>query len=227
MTAQTYRVRNLKKYQHYKNRNPPWVKLHNKLLADQEFVGLRDSAWRLAFELVLLSSTNGELIPADAQSLSFLLRRKVKQADIQLLESIGFIVDASNNASKVLAECLQPAPDFASEIRGQSTETEAEQNADFAPRNGVSLDTGFEPWFRTYRTWLKAAGRRIAHKREALEVWKRRKLADHASGIHKKLHLQISAWKRKQASGKFAENPPDPHRYLRNSGWNDEIGRTG
>lgn len=195
MTAQTYRVRNLKKYQHYKNRNPPWVKLHNKLLADQEFVGLRDSAWRLAFELVLLSSTNGEAIPGDAKSLSFLLRRTIKQRDVDLLASIGFIVSASKNASNPLAECLQPAPDFASEVREQSTETEGETETPLPPLRGDP--NGFD---RAWKTYPHYQGRSV--KAEARKVWNQRKLETVAESVLTWIdaYAQTEDWQRESGS---------------------------
>ena len=33
----TFSVKNWDEFQHYKDRNPPWIKLHNHLLDDYEF----------------------------------------------------------------------------------------------------------------------------------------------------------------------------------------------
>ena len=35
----TYRVKNWSKFQHYKNRNPPWIRLHVEILDDYKADG--------------------------------------------------------------------------------------------------------------------------------------------------------------------------------------------
>ena len=62
-----YKVRNWEKFQHYKNRNPPWVKLHFSLFSSYDWVILTDSERVLALSCVLLASRKQGLIPADAE----------------------------------------------------------------------------------------------------------------------------------------------------------------
>jgi hypothetical protein len=38
------RVKNWTEFQHYKDRNPPWIKLHRTLLDDYEFSRLQDAS---------------------------------------------------------------------------------------------------------------------------------------------------------------------------------------
>lgn len=59
------KVRNLKRYQHYKNRRPPWVKLYNTITEDYEFVSLPDASKWLAVGLLLLASRYDNHVPAD------------------------------------------------------------------------------------------------------------------------------------------------------------------
>lgn len=41
-------IKNWKKWQHYKDREPPWVKIHSRLLADDGFMGLSEAdQWQL------------------------------------------------------------------------------------------------------------------------------------------------------------------------------------
>lgn len=48
MTAVYLRVKNWKEWQHYKDREPPWVKLHSKLLRDSGFLELGEvQQWQL------------------------------------------------------------------------------------------------------------------------------------------------------------------------------------
>ena len=57
-----YRVRNWDRFQHYKRRNPPWIKLHVELLASRDWVTLSDASRVLAIACMLLASKNdGEI----------------------------------------------------------------------------------------------------------------------------------------------------------------------
>ncbi len=64
-TAKFFRIRELNKFQHYKNRNPPWVKLHGEQLDDYDFTQLPDSVKFHALALIYLASKTGNKIPND------------------------------------------------------------------------------------------------------------------------------------------------------------------
>lgn len=61
------RVRNFSKFQHYKHRSPPWIKLHRGALNDYHFTCLQDASKAHAMLLWLLASTCDNVIPDDAQ----------------------------------------------------------------------------------------------------------------------------------------------------------------
>jgi len=42
------KIRNWEKYQHYKNRNPPWIKLHFEMLSSKDWVLVDDASRVLA-----------------------------------------------------------------------------------------------------------------------------------------------------------------------------------
>ena len=50
------RVNNWKKFQHYKDRNPPWIKLHRDLLRDYDFICLQDASKMQLILIWLLAS---------------------------------------------------------------------------------------------------------------------------------------------------------------------------
>lgn len=60
-----YRIRDLDQYQHYKNRSPPWVKLHGAQLEDYEFQQLPDATRFHALALTYMASKSGNKIPND------------------------------------------------------------------------------------------------------------------------------------------------------------------
>ena len=64
------RVRNWERFQHYKHRNPPWIKFYADLLDDDELAGMPKEA-RLVYCLVLLlASRKNNRLPKDAHWLA-------------------------------------------------------------------------------------------------------------------------------------------------------------
>ena len=96
--------KNWVKFQHYKDRNPPWIKLHRDLLNDKEFMRLPLASKGLAPVLWLLASESVEgIFDADFDELEFRLRisQKELEAAIKPLIDNGFFLDAST----MLAPC--------------------------------------------------------------------------------------------------------------------------
>jgi hypothetical protein len=113
------RPKNWSEYQHYKDRNPPWIKLHRDLLNDRDFMCLPIASKAIAPLLWLLASEakNGEF-NADVVELAFRLRMTTKEVNdgLKPLISKGFFVDASG----VLADCKQLAiPETETEREGE------------------------------------------------------------------------------------------------------------
>jgi hypothetical protein len=114
-----FSVKNWEAFQHYKDRNPPWIKLHNHLLDDYDFECLPDATKsHLLCIWMLASRTNNEMIYDNSW-----VKRKIganSSVDLDLLLSVGFIElqGMEQDASKVLV--------LEEERRG---EAEAEENA--------------------------------------------------------------------------------------------------
>lgn len=60
------RIRNWSRYQHYRRRNPPWIKLHYDLLQSRDWMILDDASRVLAVSLLLIASRNDGRVPDDA-----------------------------------------------------------------------------------------------------------------------------------------------------------------
>ena len=120
------RPKNWEKFQHYKQRRPPWIKFHRSLLDDYEFHCLPLASRALAPMLWLLASEadNGE-IDGDTVALSFRLRMTEKD----LLDALKPLIDKGmfENASAMLATRLQDAC--------LETEAEAERETEKSPLN--------------------------------------------------------------------------------------------
>jgi hypothetical protein len=116
--------KNWVKFQHYKDRNPPWIKLHRDLLIDKEFMRLPLASKALAPLLWLLASESVEgVFDADLDELEFRLRISQKELSegIKPLITNGFFLDAST----MLAVSLQDAI--------PETEREAERETKYTP----------------------------------------------------------------------------------------------
>jgi len=101
--TKTFSVRNWDAFQHYKDRNPPWIKLHNHLLDDYEFESLPDNTkCHLLCIWMLASRTNNKMVFDNSW-----VKRKIganSTVDLDLLESLSFIEvqGKSQDASKPL-----------------------------------------------------------------------------------------------------------------------------
>ena len=100
--------KNWDKFQHYKDRCPPWIKLHRDILNDRTFASLPIASKALAPLLWLLASESKDgSFNAASEELAFRLHIASKDIESGLKPLIdkGFFVDAST----MLAPCLQVA----------------------------------------------------------------------------------------------------------------------
>jgi hypothetical protein len=144
-------------FQHYKDRCPPWVKLHRELLNDKEFMCLPVASKALAPLLWLLASESktGEF-DGSIEELVFRLRFTVKEVEAGLKPLIdkGFFLSASG----VLADCLQGAR--------PETETEREER-ERQKQLALDVKLGFVEFWKCYpkkiakpnaeKAWMKIA----------------------------------------------------------------------
>lgn len=119
-------AKNWSSFQHYKDRSPPWVRLHRALLDDYEFHCLPVASRALAPMLWLLASEykdpSAGIVDADPKRLSFRLRMSEQDVALALkpLIDAGFFI-ADADASGLLAQCLRDA------VPETETETETEE----------------------------------------------------------------------------------------------------
>jgi hypothetical protein len=107
----TFSVKNFEKFQHYKDRSPPWIKLYNELLDDYEFGLLPDASKMHLVAIWLLASRSENKIPFDP---AWVARRinATEQVNLRLLADRGFILldqplhTAEQVASEPIAERL-------------------------------------------------------------------------------------------------------------------------
>lgn len=96
------KVKNWEKFQHYKNRRPPWIKLYRELLDDPQFFALSGDAVKALIMIWLIASEDDGNLP-DSETLAWRLRVDSKALDSSLSELKHYI------ASDTLALCYQDA----------------------------------------------------------------------------------------------------------------------
>ena len=119
--------KNWREFQHYKDRNPPWIRLHKSLLDNFEFQCLPVASRALAPMLWLIASDSPDgKFDASPKRLAFRLRmseQDVIDAINPLIHNGFFSVE--QDASNVLASCLRDAV--------PETETETETETEMQP----------------------------------------------------------------------------------------------
>jgi hypothetical protein len=99
------RVKNFERFQHYKKRNPPWIKLYNSLLEDYEFAQLPDSSKMHLVSIWLLASKYENQIPADSEWIGKRIAA-TEVVDLEQLIGAGFLLRIEVTASSTLAARL-------------------------------------------------------------------------------------------------------------------------
>ena len=102
-----FSVVNLGDHQHYRDRNPPWIKLHTKTLESYDFGRLQDASKAHLMLIWLLASRTENRIPYDPIWVGGAIHAR-EPVDLDALQAAGFIA-VEGNACGALAERLQDA----------------------------------------------------------------------------------------------------------------------
>lgn len=142
-------------FQHYKDRCPPWVKLHRGLLDDYDYSRLPIASKAIAPLLWLLASESkdGE-IRLNKPAIAFRLHITEKELDqglTPLIDSGFFILE--QDASNMLAERKQ---DAIPETEGE-TETKREAKTESARKRAIPLPADFSVSERV-KAWAAEKG---------------------------------------------------------------------
>jgi len=158
-----YKIRNWSKYQHYKDRNPPWIKLHFELLASEDWVTLSDASRVLAIASMLLASRNDGCVPADPKYLKRVAYLH-ELPDFTELLNCGFVTK-EDDASNMLADASISVSVSDSSLEGGVGET-LKSAAAMAERYWITTAgthksslSDFTDHFKAKLDWLEANGK--------------------------------------------------------------------
>ena len=196
----TYRIRNWRKFQHYADRCPPWVKLHYDLLTSQDWVMLDDSGRALLVVCLLIASRNNGDIPNNngyVRRVAYMDR----EPDFGPLVQCGFLVPVQADASVMQADASTVLASAT-----QETETETETEAKSTPRARACED-GQAVWPEAREVVAYATGMHCAYV--GFDIHAAEYFLDHYRATGKPLadwKAAIRNWKRRD-SGKWSGVP--------------------
>jgi hypothetical protein len=140
-------VINWERFQHYKDRSPPWIKTYTELLASDAYLRLTGNRRAILHGLWLDYATKHGELPHDTVMISRRLSLKVTTADLCALEDAGFIALPShsrvNGASESLARRYQSASASRALARDrdrEETETQDQDQTRPVPNPGPQHD---------------------------------------------------------------------------------------
>jgi len=196
------KIENWGKYQHYKDRNPPWIKLYHSLLDDYEYACMQDDSKLLLISLFLLASRCENKIPADPQWIKNKCNIK-GEVNLEPLLSNGFLTiikDDMQNDSKMIASCQRNAD--------SETETETEKRQIY------------QSFFDQF--WLKYP-KKIAKDKCQIKwnaLFKGKNIEKLNQEIMAGLDKYINYWNEKGTEKQYI---PNPLTWLNQGRWKDEI----
>jgi len=207
-------VKGWESFQHYKHRNPPWIKLYTRLIDadDIAYTCLHDASKAQLIHLWLLASRHDNKIPCNPDWLQRRLNI-TDPLDLVALVSAGFVTihgDCSEccyqGASTALACCKQSAlPEKSRDRDRLETETETESRS-------RAREASFE------RFWQAYPKPRRQRKKQAAAQWAKIKATDDDMIIeHVARRAQTRDWLKEDS--KFV---PHPDRFIRDERWLDE-----
>jgi hypothetical protein len=131
------KIKNWSKFQHFKDRKPPWVKLYRDLLDDIEWHELDPKAAKVLVMLWLIASEDEGSIPPNKQ-LAFRLRMSEKETEVCISKLSHWLEQDDNNV--ISTRYQDDAPETETETETEKkTETEIICPPDGEPLEGNKL----------------------------------------------------------------------------------------
>lgn len=151
----TISIKNWERFQHYKDRDPPWIKLYRDMLTSEPWLLGTDLSRLVQVAITLLAARYQNDIPYQFPMLrkvaSFDCTEKQFKKSIEYLASVNFleirgVTSASNglaqDASGLLASCNTETE----QSREENTREDREQSRDMSDSKPSDVDVVFNHW---------------------------------------------------------------------------------
>ena len=132
-----FSVKNWDEFQHYKDRNPPWIKLHNHLLDDYEFEMLGDAAKGHLLCIWMLASRTKNEMPLDDKWITKKIGASNK-VNLEALVNAGFLIVEHDASTSLHNETQLATVSVPSEEKSRGeTEKSRVDNSRFTPPSDI------------------------------------------------------------------------------------------
>lgn len=143
--ADFYRIVEWGTYQHYRDRSPPWIKLHANTLTSRTWVSLSNDGRALAIACMLEAAATDNKIPADPQ---YMRRRAYfdEAPDFAPLVAVGFIAlvgdnnDLAKSTQADASATLANGTERSSESEGETEQSKEEKKDNSTSRKALSAE---------------------------------------------------------------------------------------
>ncbi|MFC3208192.1 hypothetical protein [Aquamicrobium soli] len=170
MSHSQLKVRNWEQFQHYKDRNPPWIKLHFALLASEDWVTLDDASKLLAVVCMLVASRNNGFVPNNPAYL-----KRVAYLDrlpkLKPLIECGFLeipqADASTMQAPASAAQADARPETETDTEQKDSLSETSSDNPPKPKKKTAYPDAFEAFWKAYPRTPNMS------KLEAFQAWQK------------------------------------------------------
>lgn len=198
----TYRIKNWAKFQHFKDRKPPWIKLYRDLLDDPDWHELEAASAKVLVMLWLIASEDGGVLPP-LKKLAFRLRL----ADDKLAQHLSRLDQwlIHDDIAAISERHQVDAPET-------ETEEESEKEPPYSPPRGADhddIDAEFVIWYQAFPRHVAIAAARKAYVTA-------RKLVDAATLLKRCEAYAV------ECRGKEPQFIAHPATWLRAERWKDE-----
>jgi hypothetical protein len=204
-----FKVANWAEYQHYKDRNPPWIKLHRHIVTSEMWVSCDDASRVLAIACMVIAAEFDGCVPANP---AFIMRRCYLSAepDFKPLVDSGFLIDASG----VLATCEQDASRMLDQRQRREEKRREEKDSLVLSQAKSTTDHRFETFWNAWPAGHKKS-KRAAEKAFKTAI----KRAGDVQVMVDALEAQKGGSKWREDNGRYI---PLPSRWLNEDRWEDD-----
>jgi hypothetical protein len=173
-------IKNWKKFQHFKDRKPPWVKLYRDLLDDIDWFELDPKAAKVLVMLWLIASEDDGNIPT-AKQLAFRLRMSEKETEVCISKLSHWLEQGDNEV--ISTRYQDDAPE---------TETEKEIETEcISPPSGGLPNCDHEKVIALYHQHLPTL-RRVEVWNETRKGYLRQRWREVAEELARQKEVQVS-----------------------------------
>jgi len=184
------KVKNWEDFQHYKDRDPKWIKLYRSLLDNYEYSLLSDAEKSHIIGIWLLAAKMGNKIPADPKWIQARIGATTK-INIEKLKTLNFIelYQTIQNDTEEKAGCINLVRRERGRVEGEAEKEKERERRKFTPPNSAEVEEygksiKYKIDGESFVAFYASKGWKVGNTpmkdwRSAVVTWKKRDMKEH------------------------------------------------